>query len=275
MQGSSRASIATSRARLAELVGQTDASALSEDLFSVARLLDSEVQLRRVLADPSVPGEARAELAGRLLGDKVSATAVTLVSELVALRWSHPLDMVDAVESLAAQAAFQQALEAGTLDEVEDQLFRFARIVEREPRLRAALTNPALPAERKRELIDALLSAKVDPVALRIITASALAPSRRRTLDRSLEAFSQLSAELRQRIIARVTVAVAPDEAQLERLSAALGRGYGRAMDLQVEIDPRVLGGVIVRVGDEVLDGSVAQRLGRVRRDLGGSALAS
>jgi F-type H+-transporting ATPase subunit delta len=115
----------------------------------------------------------------------------------------------------------------------------------------------------------------VDPVALRIITASALAPSRRRTLDRSLEAFSQLSAELRQRIIARVTVAVAPDEAQLERLSAALGRGYGRAMDLQVEIDPRVLGGVIVRVGDEVLDGSVAQRLGRVRRDLGGSALAS
>lgn len=275
MQGASRTSLVTARARLTELVADADAGVLSEDLFAVAAMLDSEPQLRRALADPSAPGGARAALAQRLLTDKVSATALRITSEVVAMRWSHPLDLVDAVESLAAQASFEQAMAAGTLDEVEDQLFRFARIVERERDLRTALTDSTLPSDRKRALLEGLLASKVDPVALRVISAAAVSPTERRTLERALEGFSQLSATLRERVIARVTTAVLPDQAQLDRLGASLSRIYGREMDLQVEVDPQLIGGVVVRVGDEVLDGSIARRLERVRRDLGGSALAS
>ena len=275
MKGASRASLATARARLTELLPDAEAGALSDELFAVTQVLDGEPQLRRALADPSAPGGARAALAQRLLSEKISATALRLVSEVVAMRWSHPLDLVDAVESLAAQASFEQAAAAGTLDEVEDQLFRFARILEGERDLRAALSDATLPADRKRALLDGLLASKVDPVTLRIITAAALSPSERRTLERALEGFSQLSAQLRERVIARVTTAVLPDQSQLDRLGATLARIYGREMDLQVEVDPRLIGGVVVRVGDEVLDGSIANRLTRVRHDLGGSAVAS
>jgi F-type H+-transporting ATPase subunit delta len=275
MQGSSRTSLSAARARLSQLVADADATALSEDLFAVTRLLDTQPQLRRALADASAPAGARSGLARRLLDGKVSAPALDLTAEVVSLRWSHPADLVEALESLAAQAALEQAMAAGTLDEVEDQLFRFARIIERDQSRNVALSDPALPAERKGDLLDSLLADKVDPVALRIIRASALGPTRRRTLDHALEGISQLSAELRQRRIARVTAAVAPTEAQLDQLGAALARIYGREMDLQVEVDPALLGGVVVRVGDEVLDGSVARRLEHVQRDLGGGQLAS
>ena len=275
MQGASRTSLATAQARLAELVSDADAAVLSEDLFAVTRVLDGEPQLRRTLADSATPGAARADLAKGLLSGKVSDVALRLLAEVVAMRWSHPLDLVDSVEWLAAQASFEQAMKAGTLDEVEDQIFRFARIVDRERELRAALSDRNLPVERKRELLEGLLSGKVDPVSLRIITAAATNPGDRRTLETALASFSELSAKLRERVIAHVTTAVLPDQAQLDRLGATLGRIYGREMDLQVEVDPQLLGGVVVRIGDEVLDGSIANRLTRVRRDLGGSAAAS
>ena len=279
MQGSSRGSLATARNRLAELAAAADLPQLADDLFAVGQLLAGQTQLRRTLGDASVPAEVKAKLVERVLGGKIGAHALTVVSEAAGLRWSNPFDLVDAVNSLAAQATFQEAEAAGTLDEVEDQLFRFARTVEREPALRAALADPQLPTERKGQLVEALLQGKAEPTAVRIIRAAALSPHRRRPIERVLDGYAELSAEIRQRIVARVTFAREPQDGQLERLAAALGRAYGRAygreMGLQVEIDPTVLGGVVVRVNDEVLDASIARRLERVRRELGGGAAAS
>jgi F-type H+-transporting ATPase subunit delta len=270
MLGASRTSLGTARTRLAQLAEQSggDLEALANDLLAVTGLLVRELPLRRALADPSTPDEAKAALLDGLLGQRVGAVALGFVKEVVTSRWSRPSDLADALETLAVLAGFEQALATGTLDEVEDDLFRFARIVEREGALREALEDAWADDARKRALLDGLLAGKVGPVSLRIITAAALVSVRRRNVHDALEQFSRLAAELRERLNARVTVAVEPTPEQLERLGEGLARVFGKKMGLRVEVDPQILGGVVVRVGDQVLDGSVARRLDIARRGL-------
>lgn len=274
MLGASRSSLGTARTRLAQLAEQSgaDLDALANDLLAVAGLLVRELPLRRALADPSTPAEAKAALLEGLLGQRVGAPALGFVKELVTARWSRPSDLADALETLAVLASFEQALAAGTLDEVEDDLFRFARIVEREGELREALEDDWADDSRKRALLDSLLAGKVGPITLRVITAAALVSVRRRNVHDALEQFSRLAAELRERLNARVTVAVEPTPEQLERLGVELARVFGKKMGLRVEVDPQILGGVVVRVGDQVLDGSVARRLEIARRGLARTA---
>jgi F-type H+-transporting ATPase subunit delta len=271
MLGASRSSLAQARTRLAERAGQGDAAqveALSVDLFAVADLLVQELLLRRTLADPSTPQAAKSALLGSLLGERVSATTLEFLVEVVGSRWSRPSDLVEAIETLAALAAFEQSLAAGTLDDVEDALFRFGRLVEREPALRDALGDAYQSAERKTGLLTQLLEGKVDPVALRVIGAAVVVSVRRRTVTEALDRFAQLAAELRERLNARVTVAVEPSPEQLDRLAQTLSRIYGKPMGLRVEIDPEIVGGAVIRVGDDVLDASIARRLDIARRGL-------
>jgi F-type H+-transporting ATPase subunit delta len=270
MLGASRTSLGAARTRLAQLGEQqgVDLDALANDLLAVAGLLVRELPLRRALADPSTAPEAKAALLEGLLGQRVGPDALGFVKELVTARWSRPSDLADALETLAVLASFEQALAAGTLDEVEDDLFRFARIVEREGELREALEDDWAADDRKRALLDSLLAGKVGPISLRVITAAALVSVRRRNVHDALEQFSRLAAELRERLNARVTVAVEPTPRQLELLGEGLARVFGKKMGLRVEVDPQILGGVVVRVGDQVLDGSIARRLDIARRGL-------
>lgn len=149
--GASREATAAARERLDALTDNTsvDALALADELAAVTALLDREISLRRVLTDPAQPGEAKAELAGRLFGGQVGGTTVDLVSGMVRSRWSQPRNLVDAIEELANTADLTAAQRAGTLDEVEDELFRFGRIVSSNTELRAALTNRAMRHRRQ------------------------------------------------------------------------------------------------------------------------------
>jgi F-type H+-transporting ATPase subunit delta len=271
MLGASRNSLAAARERLARLAepnAGVDLDALSSDLLAVTGLLARELPLRRALTDPSTPAEAKAALIEGLLGDRVGAAARDFLKELVADRWSRPGDLVDGLEALGVLAAFEQAMVNDSLDEVEDELFRFARIVERENSLREALESGWVGADRKRELLAALLDGKVGPMTVRVVTAAAGETVRRRTVSEALDHFSRLAAELRDRMNARVTLAVEPTPEQLERLGEELSRVFGRRIGLRVEIDPSILGGVVVRVGDQVLDGSIARRLDIAERGL-------
>ena len=242
---------------------------VSEGLYAVAALLDREPSLRRAFTDPASSPRARRELADRLLGAQLSARPIEVVRELVSARWSAPTDLREAVEVVAAQAAMHAAEADGSLDDVEDELFRFARLIEREPRLRAALTDPALPADRKSALLRDLLGSRARPTTVRLIEIAVTRP-RGESLESALEELSRLAAARRARYVARVRVAAALDAAQEQRLGAALARIYGREVQLQVDVDPSVLGGVEVRVGDEVLDGTVRHNLDTVRRSLAG-----
>ncbi|MFE7360388.1 F0F1 ATP synthase subunit delta [[Kitasatospora] papulosa] len=271
MNGASREALAAARERLDALTDSTsvDAAKLAEELAAVTALLHREVSLRRVLTDPSQGGEAKAELVGRLLRGQVGGEAVDLVSGMVRSRWSQSRDLVDSVEELASTADLTAAQRAGVLDDVEDELFRFGRIVGSDVALRSALTDKAASAAAKSGLLHSLLGGKAQPVTERVITRLVTQP-RGRSLEAGLDSLSRLAAERRDRMVAVVTSAVPLSDRQKQRLGAALAKIYGRQMHLNLDVDPEVLGGISVRVGDEVINGTIAERLEEVTRRMAG-----
>jgi F-type H+-transporting ATPase subunit delta len=268
MRGASRASLSEARDRLVSAVDERGVAAgLSDELFAFVTLLDAQPTLRRALTDPTRPPAARTGLADSLLQGKVSPVTLDLLGHLAGARWSEPRDLAAAAEQLAVLAAAAAAGEAGQLDEVEDELFRFGQLVAANPQLRSALSSPVAPADLKRQLLDTLLDGKVTDTSLRLITQAAVHP-RGRSLDASLTEYARLAAEWRQRLIAVVRVAVPLSDTERDRLSAALAAAFGHGIHLDVLLDPGVLGGISVRIGDEFIDGSVASRLTALRRRL-------
>ncbi|MBV2365306.1 F0F1 ATP synthase subunit delta [Streptomonospora nanhaiensis] len=269
MRGISRTSLETVDERLGSVLASADTAALGRELFEVAALLDREHTLRRWLADPANPAEGKSGLAGNLLEAKVSPATILVVGDIVQARWSNPRDLVAAVERAAVFATVAGAEGEQRLGEVEDELFRFGRILSGEPELRAALTNEAATPAAKAELVGSLLGGKSDPATSALVTEVVTRP-RGRTLEQGLEYYGQLVAERAQRYVALVRTAVALSDAQQERLRTTLSRAYGRPIHLNIDVDPKVLGGLSIRVGDEVIDGTIAGRLSEVRRRLAG-----
>jgi F-type H+-transporting ATPase subunit delta len=269
MRGTSSSTLGAATDRIETVLGGPEAERLGEELLSVSRVLDSSAGLRRALTDPSRGGEDKAALVQRLLGSQMSGTTVDVVSGLARGRWSSGRDLADACEELGVLATVGAAEQAGTLEELEDELFRFGRIVDGDPALTAAFSDRAVAPERKTALVDRLLSGKVSPQAL-LLARTAAAYPRGRRLPAVLADIGEAVAHRRNRAVARVTSAVPLTEAQRSRLTAALGRVYGRSMHLNVDVDPQVVGGLRVQVGDEVMDASVVTRLAEARRRLGG-----
>jgi F-type H+-transporting ATPase subunit delta len=238
----------------------------SDELYAVVGLLTAQGALRRALTDPAVEVDRRTTIVTNLLGKQIAKPTLNLVTTAVGLRWTQSRDLVDALEEIAVDAALAVAEAAGSLDEVEDELFRFERIVESEADLRLALDDPNHDPASKRQLLSALLSDKTTEATLRVIVAAAGA--RRRSFAEALTEFARLAADLRNRLNARVTAAVQPSQPQLDRLAQELSRLYGRQVGLRVEVDPQLLGGLVVRVGEEVIDASVVRRLDGARRQL-------
>ncbi|MFF4662971.1 F0F1 ATP synthase subunit delta [Streptomyces sp. NPDC001282] len=271
MNGASREALAAARERLDALTDNTsvDAAKLADELAAVTALLQREVSLRRVLTDPSQAGEAKAELVGRLLSGQVGGETVDLVSGMVRSRWSQSRDLVDAVEELANVADLTAAQRGGDLDDVEDELFRFGRIVASDKELRAALTDRSASATAKSQLLRSLLGGRTRPATERVITRLVTQP-RGRSLEAGLESLSKLAAERRDRMVAVVTSAVPLSDRQKQRLGAALTKIYGRPMHLNLDVDPEVLGGIEVRVGEEIINGTIADRLAEASRRMAG-----
>jgi F-type H+-transporting ATPase subunit delta len=267
MRGASRASLAEAAERLSATVSGGNAGQIGDELFGVTGVLDREAGLRRLLSDPARPADAKAGLAEAVLGGKVAAATLEVATGLVRSRWSAPGDLADATEQLAVLAIVEGADSDGMLDELEDELFRFGRIVDAEPDLRVALSSPFADPERKRRLLDTLLAGKVTPPALQLITQAAFHP-RGRSLDKSLDEYAGLAAQRRERLVAEVRVAAELGAEQRSRLAAALGAAYGHDVHLNVVVDPDVVGGMSVRIADELIDGSMATRLAALRRRL-------
>jgi len=187
----------------------------------------------------------------------------------VSSRWSRGADLIDAIEALARSAVLAIAERDGVLEEVEDELFRFARLLAAEPRLRDLLADVTQPVDGRLRLLDGLLSEKVQPATLQLVGQVVRLP-RGRGLDALVGRLAELAAERRGRSVALVTAAAPLTAEQERRLTEDLSRIYGRSIDVQVELDPDLLGGLVIRVGDEVIDGSVAARLAEARQQLAG-----
>lgn len=269
MRGLSKNSLAVVEERFNAAAGSADLGRLAEDLNAIADLLDREHGLRRALSDPARPAAQKAQVVRGLLGGKVAEAAIATAEAAVEAKWSRAGDLADVLERLGVIAAAAEAEAQGTLDDVEDELFRFGRIVAANPELRRALTDPAAPEEGKRQLLQDLLGSRVAPTSLRLITQLVVHP-RGRSLEAGLEELGRLVAQQRQRLVASVRSAVELTEEQKRRITTWLRTSYGRDVHINVEVDPRVLGGFSVRIGDEIIDTTIVGRIEEVRRRLAG-----
>ena len=268
--GSSRKSLVASRALLDAAVKGADAhsaSAMSSELFFVADVLSSNIAVRRALTDPSRDGTAKAAFISDLLGEKIGALALGLVTELSSLRWSSAKDLVLVVEQLAIEAEASAANIAGELDRVEDEIFTAATAFAGSSELRKALTSDATNA--KATLVaDILKGASGSTVKL---VSQMVNAWRGRSIESAFADYQWALAARRNRVIALVRVAAPITPAQLDRLSTTLTSKVGQPVRINIEIDPSVIGGVSVKFADEMVDGSVSNRLAGAARALAGS----
>jgi F-type H+-transporting ATPase subunit delta len=268
--GASRDALAAAVDELERVLedGRTNVDALGGELFAVGRLLAREISLRRALADPSRTGDERADMFDEMLSSQLAQSTRNVVRAAVRERWASPSDLAGAFEDLGVRAVVASADADGKLDRLEDELFRFRRIMLADQRLRAALTGES-DAARRAALLDDLIGSKVTPQTRTLID-EAVAAGSSRTVEHTLEHFSAVAAARRERLVAHVRSVIELTSAQRERLATALAKMYGRRVALQVETDPSVLGGLSIQLGDEVLDATVLARLEEARRRLAG-----
>jgi F-type H+-transporting ATPase subunit delta len=232
-------------------------SRVREELFALADLLRREPQLRKTLADIGVPPDAKRGLLGDLLGGRLDERTLALLEDLV-VEDSVSYRLRSVLEDLAVQAVLAEAEAEGSLERVAEELFRLSRLVESQPALRSALTDPVLPAGRKQALVADLLAGKA---AGPTVLLARWAAERTGDPAERLRDLSDRAAARDRRVVVEARTAVPLDDARQARLEEALTRATGRRVDVQVVVDPSVVGGVVARVGDEVIDGSIRRKL--------------
>ena len=270
--GSSRQSLVAARGKLdAAVKGATSSSAstLSSELFFAAGVLASNVPLRRAFADISRDAAAKGALVKDLFGESVGAAALTLLTDISTLRWSAGGDIVHVLEQLAIEAEGSAANIDGALDRVEDELFAVSRIIVENFELRKALVGSGAQAA-KAALITELLAKSATPSTIKLSVAL-VTSLRGRSIEAAFADYLFGLANRRNRLIADVRVATALSADQKVRLASAIEAQVGQPIRVNIQIDPTILGGVSVRFADELVDGSVSNRLAGAGRALAGN----
>ena len=271
--GSSRQSLVASRVALdAAIKGASAASAseLSSHLFAAAEVFAGNTSLRRAITDPSRDKAAKATLVKDLFGKSTGALAISLLSDVSALRWSATKDVIHVIEQLAIEAEASAANIAGELDRVEDEFFETSRLVADNFELRKALVSVG-STDAKSALIAEVLGKKASSSTVKI--ASALVSHLRgRSIEAAFADYLFGLANRRNRLIAVVRTASALTDAQATRLATVLEKKVGQPIRINVQIDPTILGGVSIKFADELVDGSVVNRLANAGRALVGKS---
>jgi len=268
IHAASREALVALRPEVESVIGRFSAedgfTGLADELYGVAGLLDAQPRLRRMLADPASPASAREELIESLVGGKVGASALAVLKAAVRQRWSSPWDLLDAIESSADDVLLAAAENAGAISTVEDELFRLERILDTESALTSILDEASADVSRRQTLLEGLVDGKVHNLTAALVH-HAVASGRKRSILLALDDLVEAAAARRERSIARVVSAVALTAAQQNALAERLTSIYGRDIDVRLTIDPTIRGGLVVRVGDEIIDGSVSARQTEVR----------
>jgi F-type H+-transporting ATPase subunit delta len=273
MRSASRLSLDALMKRFSEIAKDLDDSGLStlaDELTSVAALFERETVVTRYLTMPAEDAAPRVRLLERLVSDKVGEPALDILKAAVSQRWSASNDLVDAVELVLRNALLTRAEHAGSLDEVEDQLFWFSRIVDAQPRLSILLGDYETPADsRVRLLRNVLESANttVNPIALELLSKT-VELLRGQPTEEAVLTLAEVAVARRGEVVAHVSAATELSDAQQERLTQVLSRIYGHPVTVQMQIDPELLGGLAISVGDEVIDGTLSSRLAAAQTQL-------
>ena len=248
------------------LTGGADAASVGAELFAVAGILRSEPSLRRIATDMSVATEAKQTLAAEIFGGKVSEATLGLLRSALGRRWTATRDLADALEHVGVVAVVRSA-DADSA-RLADELFGFGQVVSGNPGLRDALSDRSRSIADKGTLLRSLLEGKA--LAATVALAEQALQGSYRTVGAALTAFQQVAADVHEQKIATVHVARPLGDAERSRLMAALSTHYHRDVHLNVVVDPEVLGGIRVEIGEDVIDGTVLSRLDAARRKLAG-----
>jgi len=244
----------------------SDAAQLGEDLFAVATLLRAEPGLRRVATDSSMDAAAKSGLLRQLLDGKIGAPALDLVASASEKRWTRTRDLADALEELAVVSLVNSA--GDDAEQLSNELFAVGQLINEQHDLRTALSDPARSGSDKGQLLRDLLGGKTLPATQRLAE-QALTGSHR-SVTVAIEEYQKIAAAAHNQRVAEVHVAQELSDDEVGRLEAALSNQYGRTVHLNVVIDPSIIGGMRVEIGDDVIDGTVSGRLADARRKLAG-----
>jgi F-type H+-transporting ATPase subunit delta len=265
MASSTRQALAQAKADASAYLGSDLGFAI--DLFVVADAISGSTQLRGILSDSSTGSEAKDALIDRVFKTKVSSSAIEFVKKVSALRFSKSIDLVIVLEQLGVHAAAATAANTSVLKQVEDELFSFQQVVASDRDLQFALSNKSAPKETKLALVNALIGSKANAVTQAIIS-QAIGSSRGRRVAIVLDQFAKQVAAYGESLVATITVSKELEQSQIERLRTTLAGTYGQQISLNVEIDPSIIGGMVVQIAGEIIDGSVSTRLQNLKLQL-------
>ncbi|MCP1387311.1 F0F1 ATP synthase subunit delta [Corynebacterium sp. TA-R-1] len=274
MKAASREAQTTVADQLDQLIQHSDnavavAAQVGTELFLIVDQLDAERSLRVAVADPSLEASQREGIIGDVFGAKVAEPTKHIITTAAAQEWSTPREFRTGLVNLGRHALMRGAQEQGQLEQVEDELYQLSVLLESEKELTQHLSDRTATAAQKRGLLASVIYGKVsmftEALALQVIGRPEHNP-----VD-DLAALAEQVAELRGKAVARVVAAEELSPSQREALAQKLENIYGREMAIHAEVDPSLLGGMIVRVGDEEIDGSTRGKLTRLRTDLAAS----
>ena len=240
-----------------------DLGTLADELVAVGSLLLREPALARHLAEANGEFDAKRQLVSRVFGGRVGSSTIDLIQAAVSVRWSKTEDMVTALEHVSRLSLLAKAQREGQADEVAEQLFRFGRIIETQPQLTALLGDFSQPAAERVSLLRNVLdrsSTSVNPTAAALVTHT-VELLRGERADEAVQDLAELAVSSRGEIVAQVSAAAPLSDGQRRRLTEILSRIYHTPVSLQLIVNPELIGGLAVAVGDEVIDGTLSSRL--------------
>ncbi|WP_104177293.1 F0F1 ATP synthase subunit delta [Cryobacterium sp. Y50] len=263
MGSATREALATSRAALFVPGGTTDL-ATGESLFGAGRVIGSSSQVLSALGDASADAAAKVTLVRAVFGTSVTPRALDLLAAVVSERWSSHDDLLAGIEELGLRAS---ALSASAGMSIEGELFAFGKTVSSDAELELALASKLGKIDAKAALVEKLLAGKVSGQTLAIVRHLVQQPRGRR-IGELLRQAASVVADQAGTSIATITSASVLTPAQLDRLLKSLQERHGRALTINQVVDPALVGGVRVQIGDLVIDGSIATRLADLRLQL-------
>jgi F-type H+-transporting ATPase subunit delta len=268
LRGPSAEALSTLESQLVEALAAAEAAQaaqVGEDLFGLAGVLRSTPGLRRVVTDAAVDADARAGLARQLFEGKVDGLSLDLLVTAVRHRWTATRDLADVLEYLGVVAVVRSSEDPGRL---ADELFSFSRLLAVNPELRNALGDPTRTEEDKRALLDGLLAGRILAPTSRLVQQSLVGSYR--TVSAAILDYQKTAAAVHGERVATVRSARPLTDEERQRLQGALTAQYGREVHLNVVVDPRLIGGLRVEIGDDVIDGTISSRLDDAGRRLAG-----
>lgn len=266
MRAISEAALERARERWFPMLEERRGSELSFGVqaFSLADLFRSNSRLTHALGDLGRSEDDRAMLALSILRGRVGDELAELVAGMVREHWAGESDLADAVEAIGLDSVLLSARHNGVLTELEGEIYEIRRLLADARSLRIALSDSAVAVDRRVKLTCDLAAHKVSEEALALaIRAVERAPMP--TLASTLGVYLDRAAELARKTVASVRVASPMTREQEERLARILSARYGREISVHVAIDPEVIGGMRIHVGDEVLDATLATRIQGVK----------